>query len=563
MPESRPRTDQILIKINGSDLPIELMNGLVLAEIETMLHLPSMFTLQFHDDKLRWVDEGPFDIGASVEIQLADKTTRSMETVFKGEITAVEPEFSEDSLSILIIRGYDRGHRLNRGTKTRAFIQTSDSDMVSKIAREAGLQSNVESTTQIYEHIFQHSQTDLAFLHERAERIGFEMFVDDRTLYFRKPKGSRGQVTLTWGDNLRSFRPRLSATKQVDTVVVKGWDPATKKEIVGQAASSDISPQVGVNGWGGSVAQQAFAAAKQIEVRQPAATQKDADNMAQSILDDINAGFIEAEGLAFGSPKLIAGEKVTLEKIGKRFGGKYIVTSARHIYATTGYDTFFTVEGARPRLMADLIMNPSLRATGTRSWAGLVPAIVTNNVDPKKMCRVKVKFPWLDDQLESDWARVIAPGAGNNRGIHWVPEVNDEVMVAFEHGDFNYPYIVGNVWNGKDAVPEDNAVQSGAVEIRTFRSREGHIIRLVDGSAQCIEILGADNVVTIKLDTKNKKLIIKSDGDIDVEAIGDMTLKGKNVNVEATGNMSMKANGTGAVQSTGPMTVKGAVVNIN
>src|SRR5262249_14595935 len=136
---------------------------------------------------------------------------------------------------------------------------------------------------------------------------------------------------------------------------------------------------------------------------------------------------------------------------------------------------YFRVEGARPKLISDLIQEANTSETPGNTWGGVVPAIVTNNNDPKGMGRVKVKFPWIDVDLESNWARVAAVGAGNNRGLFWLPEVNDEVLVAFEHGDFNQPYIVGNLWNGKDKTPEaiSDAVKNGNVEVRTLKTREG------------------------------------------------------------------------------------------
>jgi uncharacterized protein involved in type VI secretion and phage assembly len=110
--------------------------------------------------------------------------------------------------------------------------------------------------------------------------------------------------------------------------------------------------------------------------------------------------------------------------------------------------------------------------------SGLAPGIVTNNKDPKKMGRVKIKFPWLSDKNESDWARVASLMTGKQMGTFFLPEVNDEVLVGFEHGDINKPYIIGSLWNGKAAPPETN--KDGKNNIRTFKSRSGHEIRFDD-----------------------------------------------------------------------------------
>jgi phage protein D/phage baseplate assembly protein gpV len=560
---NKAQVPQIAIKVNGADLPPAKMNLLYEAEIESTLDLPSMFTLRFYDDEnLTLADGSTFALGATVQIDLVDVEAQvdTFVSVMKGEITALEPEFTEDMQILLTVRGYDRAHRLNRGAKTRAFVNSTDSDIIKKIASEAGLSATIESTTEVFEHIFQDDKTDFTFIHERAHRIGYEVFVDDKTLYFRKPKGGRGDVTLEWGKNLRGFRPRMTLAKQVNQVTVKGWDSKTKKEIVGTASSSSISPQIGEGKWGGQAAQSAISASEHLVVRRTVATQSDANLVAQAILDDINAQFVQADGLAFGEPNLIAGKKVQIDKVGTRFGGKYVVTSARHVYSSTGgYDTYFTVEGAHPNQMSDL-----LGANDHSLWGGVVTALVTDLNDPKKEGRVKLKFPWLDTNLQSNWARVAGIGAGNTRGIYWLPEVNDEVLVAFEMGDFNFPYVIGGLWNAMDKVPDDAAVKAGKVETRVLQSREGHKIRLVDDSAgQMIEIIDCKTNTSIQMDTKTSKITITSKGDIDLKATGDINLQGTNVNVTATGDLKMKATGMGNLESTGNMTVKGLMVNIN
>lgn len=558
MVSTAPRVQQIAIKVNGTDVPVKLMDDLFEVEVETTLHLPSMFILRFYDDELEWVDSGPFAVGAPVQIDIQEVLTDTMKPVFKGEITAVEPEFTEGYTAMLTVRGYDRGHRLNRGSNTKVFVNVKDSDIVSQIGGAAGLSVQVDQTSQVHDHVFQDNQNDLAFLHFLASRNGYELLVDDKKLHFRKPKSS-GEVELTWGTTLRSFRPRMSLAKQVNEVIVKGWDPQQKKEIIGKAASSQTAPEINVGGWGGAVAQSKFSAAKRYEVRRPVASQKEADDLAQAILDQINMEFVQAEGVAFGDPDLAAGKKVMISKVGSRFSGKYTLTAVRHIYTKEGYDTYFAVEGTHPHQMADLMGG---KTSEDHLWGGVVPAIVTNNNDEKKMGRVKVKFPWLDDQLESDWARIAAIGAGNGRGMLWIPEVNDEVLVAFEHGDFNHPYVIGNLWNGKDKVPQDDAIQNGKVEIRTIKTRDGHIIRMTDGSEKSIEIIDAENNTSIKFDTKEKKITIISKGDLSIDATGNVTLKGKNVTVEAETALTLKGS-NGKLETSGPLTVKGSIVNIN
>jgi uncharacterized protein len=117
-------------------------------------------------------------------------------TLIKGEITALEPVFGEGMVAELVVRGFDKSHRLYRETKSRAFLNKKDSDLAQEIAQAVGLSVQVDATSTVYDHIYQHNQSDLAFLMQRAWRIGYECFVEDGQLYFRKPpNGSNAQVS--------------------------------------------------------------------------------------------------------------------------------------------------------------------------------------------------------------------------------------------------------------------------------------------------------------------------------------------------------------------------------
>jgi uncharacterized protein involved in type VI secretion and phage assembly len=193
---------------------------------------------------------------------------------------------------------------------------------------------------------------------------------------------------------------------------------------------------------------------------------------------------------------------------------------------------------------------------------GVVVGIVTNNQDPDKMGRVRVKFPWLSDDHESWWARIATPMAGGKRGIYFLPEVNDEVLVAFEHGDVRFPYVVGALWNGKDAPPTTN--DNGQNNIREIKSRSGHIIRLDDTSGnEKVEILDrtGNNSLTIK--TSDNSITLTCNGRMKLEAMGIDISSRADVNIEAQTTMSVKASATMDINANATMAIKGAMVNIN
>lgn len=205
---------------------------------------------------------------------------------------------------------------------------------------------------------------------------------------------------------------------------------------------------------------------------------------------------------------------------------------------------------------------------------GVVVGVVTNNKDPEKLGRVKVRIPRLsreDEPNESNWARVVAFMAGKDRGAFFLPELDDEVLVAFEHGDINMPYVIGSLWNGKDNPPITN--DDGKNNIRMIKSRSGHIIRLDDTEGEeKIEIVDKKEKIRIIIETKiekisiisSKDIEIKSDKDIKISAAnGKVTIEAMDIEAKSSASIKIEANSGMDLNASGNMNIKGAMVNIN
>jgi phage protein D len=569
MPQREKLISHMFIRVGGSDLDPAIMDDLVQVVVDTNLHLPDMFVIRIHDEELKWVDQGPFELGAPVEIGAKPEENGPEEKLITAEITAIEPDFGRGTQAILTVRGYDRSHRLHRGTHSQAFTQMTDSDIATQIAQAVGLRAEVDVTSQVYEHVMQDNQTHMEFLRSRAERIGYQVYARERTLYFKRPdsQGSASPLQLEWGSQLQSFRPRLTLAEQIDEVVVKGWDPKTKTEITGSANRSQASPEIGESRSGAEMASQAFGSGRRIVVNKPVSSQSEADAVAQALYDECTGSLIEADGVCVGVPKLVAGVTVDLASLGQKFSGKYFVTAATHIYSADGdYQTEFSVHGRRPETLVGLLVTEPQRPASR--WHGVVAAIVTNNRDPDDQGRVKLKYPWLADDVESDWARVIGAGAGNERGLYVLPEVNDEVLVAFEHGDINRPLVIGGLWNGVDkpAIPVSDAVKDGKVQTRVFRTRGGHVLSFVDDSEAQVKVETSGGH-TLLLDDANQVVQIGTSGGIVFkldDGDGSVTVQcsGK-VSIEAQQEVSMRAGTDLKLEASGRVTVKGAMIELN
>lgn len=541
------------IKLQGRDAPADLLQELEDITVESSLHLPDVATFVIHDSRLHWIDDESLAPGTPVQISSRLGTTKG--PLFDGEIVEIEPNF-KDNAQHLLVRAFDRLHRLSRGRHARSFLNVTDGDIIQKIAQEVGLSAKVDPTPQVHPYVFQANETNLVFLQRRAAALGYVLFVYEKTLHCVAPRDDGSPIELKLGKALQEFRPRMTTIDQVSGVTARGWDPDARREIVGQARDGRYTPQVGAGQSGGSVAQKAFQLeARDLVADRPIRVQAAADLLAQAVSERHAGRFVEAEGRCEGEPRLTSGMQVRIDGVGKRFGGSYFVTSVLHTYQPhEGYSTYFTISGLNLASILSALIPDSEMPIGNN----LVIGVVTDNQDPEGQGRVKVKYPWLTSEHASHWARVVSVGAGPTRGIEFLPEINDEVLVGFELGDIHYPYILGGLWNGKDAPPKKSTeiVGGGKVRQRVIQSRTGHVITLDDDDAGGGIIIKDKNGNIIKIDTENNKLLVDIKGDISVKAQGDMTM-------EAQGKVTIKGQGVKIDGGGSTVDVKGTAINLN
>lgn len=277
--------------------------------------------------------------GDDIEVQLGFVDGAKQGPVFKGEVTGIEPLYDSRAPARVVIRGLNQMHRLTRGKKSVAHKQVTDKDIVDKVCQAYGLTAKFgdQPPSTKYEHIYQHNMTDFEFLRLRAARIGFEVFVIDKELHFRKRQEADSGITLEFGapgdGALERFMPRMSTANQVSEVRVFGWDPEQKKEIVGVAKpqSSKLGDKTG-----SEVANSKHKNVLHIQVEAPVYSKEEADNIAKSILQERLMHFITGDGVCRGNPALKPGIIVTVNIQDKRFNGKYYVTAVRHRYIHAG-----------------------------------------------------------------------------------------------------------------------------------------------------------------------------------------------------------------------------------
>jgi phage protein D/phage baseplate assembly protein gpV len=571
-------SNSFVVEVDGKRLPADV--DLASVTVEDHLHLPDAFSITFRDVARAAITKTGAKIGAPVKISVLSDADSTPQPLLEGEITALEAEIFAGA-SYTVVRGYDQSHRLFRGRATASYTNMTYSDVARKVAQRCSLKAGaIDSTTTTHDHITQSNETNWRFLSRLARDVGFEVAVSDGKLNFRKPATSSGApgpsdltadnaLTLTVGSNLLSLRAVVTATDQVKEVEVRAWDPANKEAFKSTAPAKTELVQ---NALSPEKLAQTFPGNPLVSTGIPYSTAAEVESAAKALSLDVASSYTEIEGQARGNTKIRAGTAVTLGLAGEPFDGKYVVTCSTHTYDNEeGYVTNFVVSGRQPRSLLSLAGGSSDDA----SISGVVPAIVDDVDDPKKLGRVRVRFPWMDDVYVSDWARLVMYGAGKDRGWLVLPEVGDEVLVAFEQGDMRRPYIVGGLYNGKDTpnLGPGSLLDSSskAVNNRLFTSRTGHQLIFVDGNTDPGVVLKTgDGKIEIRLDKSKTELAmtcsgdisLKADGNITIEAKRNLDLKGQSVAAEGQTNATVKAAQV-SVEGSGLTAVKGQPLQLN
>ncbi|MDQ1738354.1 MAG: hypothetical protein QOE53_6, partial [Pseudonocardiales bacterium] len=563
-----PASTAFLIEVDGAALPDDLAALLVSALVDDSLRLPDLFVLRFRDPDRIVLDKAKLKIGSRVKVSVMTADSQAADALISAEITALEVEY-DSAGTFTVVRGYDDAHRLFRGRRSETYTQVTVSDIVTKVARRAGLSIGaVESTNTVFDHLSQGGKTDWDFLDGLARASGYEITVADGKLNFTKARkagdapaaggsGHRDPLILRLGSDLLRFRAVVTSTEQVKEVQVRGWDVARKKALIATAAAATRTAQLPSVSPAGLA--HTFGDPVYVATDVPYRTQAEVDGAAAALADQIAGAFAEFEGVARGNPKLRANVAISLDNVGAPFDGKYTITTSRHRYdPAAGYTTSFAVTGRQERSLYGLVSGGGRG----RASQGVVIGQVSDAQDPQHQGRVRLSYPWLSDSYVSDWARTVQVGAGKDRGAMVVPEVGDEVLVIFEQGDIDRPYVLGGLFNGVDT-PKASGVAlidpgSGAVNRRSLISRRGHRVDLLDedGKTEGVCVSSSDDKLKLVLDATATTVTVHSDGSVTVEGKGGVVVDSGSSKLELKGGeISIKAS-TGVTVDSGGGSIK-------
>ncbi len=596
------------VKVNGAPLTPE-QNDLILEfEVETVVNRPDMCTLTFamQLDAMGQEAKNLPALPAGAQLEVAVDMGGS-KPLFAGEITATTYEHF-GGRTTLSVTAYDRRHRLYRGEQSRTFTKATYANVVQKLCQEAGLTAKVDGLPNVlHPFLLQRQCSNGDYLDAILAEVGAVSLSDGAgkakvTTLAKLDESDKQPVdTIEFSVEVTRYSFRSTSDADHDKVTVRGWDPMRKQAFVADppgAARPAIPAAKGCADY-----------RKPVHSTHNALSADEAKAIAHGISARQRALAVQLEAAGVGNPKLTAGKLIEVKNVVKDFEGKYRLTSVRHNFSPDGFTTEFSCRGfgdhTMPGMLQQAVLGQEAGPRPSQGPKGVFPAIVTNLRDPEKLGRVKVKLPWLSDTVGSDWFWVVSPGAGAGRGFFVLPEVNDTVLVAFEAGDVRRGYVLGGLYNGRDKPPgADHLGSDGKVNKRVIQTRAGHKLVLDDSeSAPGIELVTKSGKLKVSLDDKatvfklesgkdvivdaKGNITIKSVGNVEVTATGDLKLSGNNVNVEAKmdlvlkGGMNVKVDGgmnteikggmnakltggAGTEVSSGAITtVKGALVKIN
>lgn len=496
------------------------------------------------------------------------------EVIFKGIVIKNSLRARQNKPSVFEVVCADMAVKMTVGRKNKYFYDATDSDIISEIASDSGLQTDIEDTSVQHQSMVQYYCTDWDFIVSRAEANGKLVFTDDNTLLVNKADLSASpELSLLYGGNIISFESEMDSRDQFAGVKATSWDKANQEtreiessafadELPGNIHPETLSEVIGLDSFkldhGGSITD--------TELQEWA----DAQNR-KSKISKIR-GRIQIQGFSGIKP----GQMVEIGGMGDRFNGNAFVSAVRHEINASNWITNIGVGISRKWFAEETEDIMDVKASAMLPAVnGLQIGVVSAlEGDPDGEYRAQVRMP-LIDASEGVWARVALLDAGENRGSFFRPEIGDEVVLGFLNDDPRNPVVLGMLHSSakpSPVEPADDNHEKGFVtrsEIKLMFDDDKKSITIKTPNGNTILISDDDGKIEVTDESNNKitmdssGILMESASDIVIKSNGDVNIEGTNVNISASAQMTAEG-GAGAEVSSGGMTdIKGSIVKIN
>jgi phage protein D len=339
------------IEIQNKKLPEKIANSIIDVSVTESLKAGTSFSFTVNDEfdlkkqEFTWLDHNIFNLGNTVTIKMG--YGNPLMTLAKGQINSLEPSFFTGETPSISIRGQDLSYNyMKKKSPGKTFLNMSFSAIARDIAQRAGLSIKADKTEKKKGPIPKKSdESYFKFLQRLANKLGFEVSIDCRTLYFKKPGDDKKEVlVLELGKDIISFRPDLNTARLYSEVEVRWRNPRDPgNPIIGRAGAGSERIREPGKKTGSQLLKDLKCKQKKVITNVPVESVTQAKALAMAELNKISDNLIEGEAECIGIPEIRAGVCIRLEKMGKRFSGKYYVKSATHTINSSGYRTRFNV----------------------------------------------------------------------------------------------------------------------------------------------------------------------------------------------------------------------------
>jgi uncharacterized protein len=344
-----------LIKINGQEFRHGMTIDVLSVSITETINSADRFQFQLrarHDQlerfpsggSLKWIDDDRFESNNRVEIEMGYRKNRAVKLL--GKITALSVSFPESGVPTLTVQGQSLYNDLMRNRRQQPFASQEDDEIVREIAAKFGLSAQLDPTNTRHGTVSYRNKTYAEILQERAERLNFEVTVKEKNLIFMRPtylKDNNARLQLIWGRTLKSFSPRLNTNNVATSVETRASQTAQgggKAPIVSTVTADQVPARLGRVS-GAQYVRQRFGDNQVLTNDHRAESPEEAHMQSRGRLERSSLNLIEASGAANGNPQLQSRTVIELLELGKRFSGKYYVTSTTHTIDGNGYQTTF------------------------------------------------------------------------------------------------------------------------------------------------------------------------------------------------------------------------------
>ncbi|MBN2183967.1 MAG: hypothetical protein JW746_01435 [Candidatus Krumholzibacteriota bacterium] len=476
---------------------------------------------------------------------------------FIGVITDVEFDNSIDGLNNVIIRAASPTVTMDGAAKNAHFHEKSASDIIGAIVGNYPITlGKLEKTSAKFKFDTQYRESDFDYIMRLASGSGMFAYYTGRDFNLA-PANSEKTVELLWRENLGAFRVGLGTAPMEFKADVYNYEQKKTYSQDSQSVSeqsalsniSKISPEASKKIYKNSGYS---SAPKTIE------DAKSLDKTLQNERRKAMGSMVRCNGHSI-VPEVVTGSCVKISGMDK-LDGQYWVKGVRHVFDDSGkyHNTFVcspldiaypekrkiekdlnTAEVSAESVSAASSASETaerssveaVRETRKKPAAGINIARVVDLKDPDKLGRIKVSYPWLDSE-QTAWVRIMVPHAGKDRGWYVLPELEDEVLIGYEHGSSDHPIVLGCLYN-KDNSPVQDAV-SDENDVKMFMTRSGNRLMFTDKD-------GSEQITISQKDGKNQIVLDISGPSISITTEGEVSIKGANINLEANDGITMKA----------------------